>query len=150
MMPDEASLPIATVLIVDDDPAMLAYARTLLELDSYRVETAAGGLQAVELVSAGLLPDVVLLDVNMPDMDGLETLRRLLQIRPGLKVIMCSGAPDPRKALQAFISGAQEFIIKPFRHLYLTATLERCLASRGSGRQAVPWQVVQEIWEMAN
>lgn len=147
-MPGELSSP--TILVVDDDPAMRAYARTLLELDSYRVETAASGLQAVELVAAGLVPDAVLLDVNLPGIDGLETLRRLLQIVPGLKVIMCSGALDPRKALEAFISGAQEFIAKPFRHLYLSATLERCLAARSSGRQAVPWQVVQEMWEMSN
>lgn len=149
-MPGEASTPIATVLIVDDDDAMRHYIRTLLELDSYRVESAANGLEAVALVNAGLAPDVVLLDVNMPGIDGLETLRRLLQIRPGLKVIMCSGAPDPRKALEAFISGAQEFLTKPFRHLYLSATLERCLAARSSGRQAVPWHVVQDMWEMAN
>jgi CheY-like chemotaxis protein len=149
-MPGEASTPTATVLIVDDDPAMRHYIRTLLELDSYRVESAASGLEAVALVSAGLVPDLVLLDVNMPGLDGLETLRRLLQVRPSLKVIMCSGAPDPRKALEAFISGAQEFLTKPFRHLYLSATLERCLAARSSGRQPVPWHVVQDIWEMAN
>lgn len=149
-MPGESSSPAPFVLIVDDDTAMLAYVRTLLELDSYRVETAASGLQALELVAAGLVPDLVLLDVNLPGMDGLETLRRLLQMHPGLKVIMCSGAPDPRKALEAFVSGAQEFISKPFRHLYLSATIERCLATRANGRQSVPWQVVQEMWEMAN
>ena len=150
MAPGEVTKPTATVLIVDDDPEMLRYIRTLLELDCYRVETAAGGLQAIELVAAGLVPDVVLLDVNMPGTDGLETLRQLLQIRPTLKVIMCSGAPDPRKALQAFVNGAQEFLTKPFRHLYLSATLERCLATHSSGGQAVPWHVVQEIWELAN
>lgn len=147
-MPSPESSPL-TILVVDDDAAMLQYVRTLLELDSYRVHTANGGLEAVQLVSQGLSPDVVLLDVNMPGMDGLETLRQLLQIRPTLKVIMCSGAPDPRKALEAFVSGAQEFLTKPFRHLYLSATLERCLANR-SGRQAVPWNVVQEMWETAN
>jgi CheY-like chemotaxis protein len=149
-MPGDASTPTATVLIVDDDPVMLRYIQTLLELDSYRVQTAAGGLEAVQLVAAGLVPDVVLLDVNMPGLDGLETLRQLLHIRPTLKVIMCSGAPDPRKALEAFVNGAQDFLTKPFRHLYLSATLERCLATRSSGRQAVPWHVVQEMWEMAN
>jgi DNA-binding NtrC family response regulator len=149
-MESAGSSPTATVLIVDDDPAMLRYMRTLLELDGYRVETAASGKAAMERVSAGLAPELVLLDVNMPEMDGLQTLRCLLQIRPGLKVIMCSGVPDPRKALEAFISGAQEFLTKPFRHLYLSATVERCLATRSSGRQAVPWHVVQEMWETAN
>lgn len=149
-MPGDASTPTATVLIVDDDAAMRHYLRTLLELDSYRVQIAAGGLEAVQMVAAGLVPDIILLDVNMPGLDGLETLRQLLHIRPSLKVIMCSGAPDPRKALEAFVNGAQDFLTKPFRHLYLSAALERCLAVRSSGRQAVPWHVVQEMWEMAN
>lgn len=149
-MSADRSTPTATVLIVDDDPAMRHYLRTLLELDSYCVRSAASGREAVDLISAGLAPDLVLMDVNMPEPDGLETLRRLLQIRPGLKVIMCSGAPDPRKALEAFVNGAQEFLTKPFRHLYLSATLERCLATRNNGPQPVPWHVVQELWEMAN
>ena len=149
-MRNHRSTAAATVLIVDDDPAMRHYLRTLLELDAYRVHSAASGREAVELITAGLAPDLVLMDVNMPEPDGLETLRRLLQIRPGLKVIMCSGAPDPRKALEAFVNGAQEFLTKPFRHLYLSATLERCLAARNSGPQPVPWHVVQEMWEMAN
>ena len=149
-MEDAGSSPAATVLIVDDDPAMLRYIRSLLELDGYRVESAASGLAAVQRVSAGLAPDIVLLDVNMPEMDGLETLRQLLQVRPGLKIIMCSAVPDPRKALEAFISGAHEFLTKPFRHLYLSATLERCLATRSSTRQPVPWHVVQQMWEIAN
>ncbi|HKC70960.1 MAG TPA: response regulator [Terriglobales bacterium] len=149
-MPGDATTPTATVLIVDDDPIILRYIQTLLELDCYRVHTASSGLEAVQRVAAGLIPDVVLLDVNMPGLDGLETLRQLLHIRPSLKVIMCSGAPDPRKALEAFVNGAQDFLTKPLRHLYLSATLERCLAARGSSRQAVPWHVVQEMWEMAN
>ena len=147
-MPGKSSTPPVTILIVDDDPAMLHYIRILLELDSYRVEAASSGLQALQLVGAGLTPDLVLLDVNMPGMDGLETLRSLLQIRPSLKVIMCSAVPDARKALEAFVNGAQEFLTKPFRHLYLSATLERCLATPRNARQAVPWHVVQEMWEM--
>lgn len=148
-MSDNESSPAATILVVDDEPTLRQYFRTLLELEGYRTEAAASGLEAVELVRAGLAPDVVLLDVNMPGIDGVETLRQLLQIRPALKVIMCSGALDPRKALEAFVSGAQEFLTKPLRHLYLSAAVERCLAAR-SGRQAVPWYVVQEMWEMAN
>lgn len=146
-MATKPSAPAVSILVVDDDPAMLLYIRTLLELDSYKVETAGSGLQALQLVSAGLTPDVVLLDVNMPGMDGLETLRSLLQIRPSLKIIMCSAVPDARKALEAFVNGAQEFLTKPFRHLYLSATLERCLAITGNARQTVPWHVVQDMWD---
>lgn len=145
-MAAKSSTKPVTILAVDDDPAMLLYIRTLLELDSYKVETAGSGLLAVQLVSSGLAPDLVLLDVNMPGMDGLETLRSLLQIRPALKVIMCSAVPDARKALEAFVNGAQEFLTKPFHHLYLSATLERCLIT-GNTRQNVPWHVVQDMWD---
>jgi FixJ family two-component response regulator len=58
--------------------------------------------------------------------------------------------PDARKALEAFVNGAQEFLTKPFRHLYLSATLERCLTTPRNARQAVPWHVVQDMWEMKN
>ena len=146
-MPAKPKAKAVTILVVDDDPAMLLYIRTLLELDSYKVETASSGMQAVQLVSSGFAPDVALLDVNMPGMDGLETLRLLLQIRPGLKIIMCSGVPDARKALEAFVNGAQEFLTKPFHHLYLSATLERCLALAGNAGQTVPWHVVQDMWD---
>ncbi len=140
--------PTLTVLVVDDDPCMLHYVRALLESDSYKVETAGSGNEALDHLRAGVSPDVVLLDVNMPEMDGLQTLRQLLQFRPGLKVIMCSGIADPRKALAAFLMGAQDFLTKPFRHLYLSAALERCVHSRRDNK-SVPWQVVREMWEVS-
>jgi len=127
---------------------MLNYVRELLETDQYRVETAVGGLRALELVRSGLSPDVVLLDVNMPEMDGLETLTQLLELQPRLKVVMCSGTPNPRKALSALLMGAHDFLTKPFRHLYLSAAIERCLADR-KGNEPVRWSVVQDIWETA-
>ena len=140
--------PELTVLVVDDDPCMLHYVRALLESDCYKVETASSGTAALDQLRAGVSPDVVLLDVNMPEMDGLQTLRQLLQFRPALKVIMCSGIADPRKALTAFLMGAQDFLTKPFRHLYLSAALERCVHTRKDNK-TVPWQVVQEMWEVS-
>jgi CheY-like chemotaxis protein len=140
--------PRATVLVVDDDPSMLEYVRTMLELDGYRVETAVGGMAALDKLRCGAAPDLVLLDMQMPGMDGLETLRQLLRFRSGLKVIMCSGVSDPRKALAAFLLGAQDYLTKPFRHLYLSAALERCLHAP-AGRGSVPWNVVRDMWEVA-
>jgi CheY-like chemotaxis protein len=140
--------PRAMVLVVDDDESMLEYLRTMLELDAYKVETAHSGLAALDKLRSGLLPDAVLLDVQMPGMDGLETLRQLLRVRSGLKVIMCSCVADPRKALAAFLLGAQDYITKPFRHLSLSAALERCMAGR-PGKAPVPWNVVRDMWEVA-
>ena len=133
-----------TVLVVDDDLAMLRYLRTLLEIDGYDVETATSGREALGRVRSGLSPDVVLLDINMPGMDGLETLQELLDYQPDLKVIMCSCVTDPRKTMAAFLIGAQDFIPKPFRHPDLLAALERSLQSLGAST-AVRWETVRDI-----
>jgi len=119
-----------TVLVVDDSPAMLRYLRMLLEVDSYRVETATNGLEALLRLREGGIPDVVLLDLQMPQMNGVLTLRRLLKLHPALKVIMCSALADPWRIQEAKLLGAQAYLTKPVQHLYLTAALERCLDER--------------------
>jgi CheY-like chemotaxis protein len=116
----------ATVLIVDDSLEIQRYLRALLELDAYRVETASSGYQALQHLRHGCSPDIVLLDVQMPGMDGLETLRLLRQCRPRLKVIMCSGLDDPNKIREALALGAHTYLLKPIQHLYLSAAIERC------------------------
>jgi DNA-binding NtrC family response regulator len=122
-----------SVLVVDDSPAMLRYLRVLLELESYQVETASNGAEALQRLKEGSSAAIVLLDVEMPGMDGISTLRRLKRLRPDLKVIMCSGVQDPRTARQACRLGAQAFITKPVQHLYLSAAIERCLAATSAG-----------------
>ena len=123
-----------TVLVVDDSPEIQRYLRVLLELDSYRVETAGSGPEALQCLGRVHAPEVVLLDVQMPEMDGLETLRRMQELRPEPKVIMCSGEDDPSKVHQAFSLGAHAYLLKPVRHLYLSAAIERCLKSPAKRR----------------
>ena len=67
----------AKILLVDDEPGMLRYIRTLLEVDDHKVETASTGEEALERVQKGLRPDLVLLDLLMPGIDGLQTLEQL-------------------------------------------------------------------------
>jgi len=124
-----ANGPKATILVVDDSPAMLRYLRLLLEIDSYQVETASNGADAVLRIRQGFSPAVVLLDLQMPGMDGLKTLRRLLKLQPDLNVIMCSGVDDPAKVRRATLLGAKAYLTKPIQHLYLSAAVERCLDS---------------------
>jgi len=117
----------ATILVVDDSLEMQRYLRVLLELDSYRVEAASSGAEALQILSRGCAPQVVLLDVQMPGMDGLETLRRLQDLRPKPKVIICSAVDDPGKIAEAASLGAHAYLLKPIQHLYLSAAIERCL-----------------------
>src|SRR6476659_8532181 len=117
----------ANILLVDDEPGMLRYIRTLLEVDEYKVETATTGEEALERVQKGLQPDLVLLDLLMPGIDGLQTLEQLRQIRPGTKVVMLSCVSDTRKVVQAIRLGAQDYITKPFQNAELEAVIDLCL-----------------------
>ena len=82
----------AKILLVDDEPGMLRYIKTLLEVDDYKVETATTGEEALQKIDKGLQPDLVLLDVLMPGIDGLQTLERYAKSCPGDET-GCAGLP---------------------------------------------------------
>src|SRR3989442_11564759 len=126
------------ILLVDDEPGMLRYIRTLLEVDDYKVTTATTGEEALKTVEKGLQPDLVLLDVLMPGIDGLETLEQLRKIRPGVKVVMLSCVSDTRKVVQAMKLGAQDYLTKPFQKAELDSVIDLCL---GQGKQAFTGEV---------
>src|SRR5947207_465173 len=115
------------ILLVDDEPGMLRYIRTLLEVDEYTVETASTGEEALQRVQAGLRPDLVLMDLLMPGIDGLQTLEQLRQIQPGVKVVMLSCVSDTRKVVQAIRLGAHDYLTKPFQKAELDAVIDQCL-----------------------
>jgi two-component system response regulator AtoC len=117
----------ARILVVDDEPGMLAYLRTLLELNSYEVETVSNGNDALDAVIRGPMPDAVLLDLVMPGLDGLETLDRLRHLRPGIRVVMLSCISATRKVVDAVHLGAQDYLTKPFQEAELQSALKRCL-----------------------
>lgn len=117
----------AKILLVDDEPAMLRYIRTLLEVDNHTVETASTGEEALEKIDKGLEPDLVLLDVLMPGIDGLETLEQLRQKRPSAKVVMLSCVNDTKKVVQAMRLGAHDYLTKPFQKAELDAVIDQCL-----------------------
>ncbi|HEY6769517.1 MAG TPA: sigma-54 dependent transcriptional regulator [Candidatus Sulfotelmatobacter sp.] len=128
----------ANILLVDDEPGMLRYIRTLLEVDNYRVETATTGEEALQKVEKGLRPDLVLLDVLMPGIDGLETLEKLRQMQPGVKVVMLSCVNDTRKVVQAMRLGAQDYLTKPFQKAELDTVIDLCL---GKGKTTFTGEV---------
>jgi len=119
----------ANILLVDDEPGMLRYIKTLLEVDEHHVETASTGEQALESVQKGLKPDLVLLDLLMPGIDGLETLENLRKLQPGVKVIMLSCVNDTKKVVQAMRLGATDYITKPFQKAELDHVIDQCLGT---------------------
>jgi CheY-like chemotaxis protein len=128
MLSDRITDRSPTILVVDDSPEMRRYLRLLLELDSYHVETACNGSEALLKVREGLHPAVIVLDVQMPGMNGLKTLRHLRRLQPDLKVIMCSGIEDVRTVRRAELLGAEAYLTKPVQQLYLSAAVANCLA----------------------
>ena len=114
------------VLIVDDEPGMRAYLQTALEVESFQVEAAASGEEAVEKIQKNPA-DVVLLDMVLPGWDGLETLRRIRRISPFIRVVMISCVRDTRKVAQAMRLGAQDYLSKPIQEEELYEIVRFCL-----------------------
>jgi len=128
----------AKILLVDDEPGMLRYIKTLLEVDDYKVETASTGEEALQKIEKGLHPDLVLLDVLMPGIDGLQTLEQLRQVQPGVKVVMLSCVSDTRKVVHAMKLGAQDYLTKPFQKAELDAVIDLSL---GQGKATFSGEV---------
>lgn len=114
----------AAVLIVDDTLFMRASIRQMLEANGHSVAgEAANGLEAIEKYAA-VKPDVILMDITMPDMDGLEALRRIKEIDPAAKVVMCTAMGQQAMVAKAVELGAQQFIVKPFQPDRLMAAID--------------------------
>src|SRR5437868_11073747 len=120
------------VLVVDDEPGMLRYMKTMLELDSYNVWTANSGEAAVQRIKDGGNPDVVLLDLVLPGIDGLQTLEQLRRLRPDLKVVMLSCVSDPSKVVRAIQLGAHNYLTKPFQKSDLDQIMQQSLRTAAS------------------
>ena len=106
------------ILVVDDDLEVRLVLREFLSGRGYEVTVAESGLRALDLLD-DVDPQVVLLDVTMPQMDGVETLRRLLEARPALPVIMVTANADIGTTSRLLALGAADYIPKPFDLEYL-------------------------------
>jgi len=101
-----------TVLIVDDEPSIIQSLQGILIDEGFEVMAADAGLKALDIIKE-TIPDIVLLDIWMPDIDGIETLERIRELYPGLQVIMISGHGTIETAVRATKLGAYDFIEKP-------------------------------------
>ena len=109
------------ILVVDDDPEVRMATRDFLTSKGYEVAVAEGGREALRLLAASPA-DVVLLDVAMPDMDGMETLRRIVATHPAMPVIMVTTETETAQIRRALEAGANEYLMKPFTKI---AVLEK-------------------------
>jgi DNA-binding response OmpR family regulator len=116
------------ILIAEDDPLNRVLLATFLEEAGYRVGVAANGMQALKLIREGM-PDLVITDVNMPEMNGLELCRRLRSHHKlaRIPIIMLSGLTEPTEILAGYAEGADDYVGKPIDLSVLGAKIEALL-----------------------
>lgn len=103
----------ASIAVVDDDSGFSGYLRTFLALRGYEARSYSRGDEIVAAIRQGEPPDIVLLDVAMPGMDGIQTLKALKSARPELQVIMLSGREQANIIVEAVRLGAADYVVKP-------------------------------------
>ncbi len=132
------------ILIVDDLPANLKVLGSMLAQEGYNTTFATHGMQALERIESSR-PDLVLLDLMMPDMDGIEVCRILQQMSDlqSIPVIFLTASADPNHVIEAFAVGAVDYIAKPFHREELLARVRTHLELKQM-RDRLRWQAQQE------
>jgi two-component system response regulator AtoC len=111
------------VLVVDDEPSIRKYLQTLLDVEGFDVETVGSGREAIEKINSGERPEFIILDVLMPEINGIDTLKELLKIDRSLNVIMLSCSNEVGTVVEAIRIGAHDYLTKPFEKSELDAAM---------------------------
>ncbi|KRQ85995.1 Chemotaxis protein CheY [Caloramator mitchellensis] len=115
------------VLIVDDAAFMRMMLKDILVKNGYEVAgEAPNGLKAVELYKQEK-PDVVTMDITMPEMDGIQAVKEIKSFDPNAKIVMCSAMGQQAMVMEAIKSGAKDFIVKPFQPERVLEALKKVL-----------------------
>ena len=117
----------ANLLIVDDELGMRQFLTHLFQRDGHSVRAAENGREAMELLRAAP-SDLIVSDVRMPDMNGIELLRAARELLPDVEVVMMTAFANVDSAREAFLLGAYDFVQKPFDNDLLKETVARALA----------------------
>lgn len=124
ILPTEV-IDVANILICDDAAFMRNSLRIMLEKGGHTViGEAANGLEAVEQFK-NMKPDLVTMDITMPEVDGLTALKMIRQLDPNAKVIMVSAMGQESMVKEAVLSGAKTFIVKPFKEAYILEVIAK-------------------------
>lgn len=116
------------VLIIDDAAFMRMAIKRILEQNGYEIvgEAENGAVGFKKYIE--LKPDIVTMDITMPDMDGLKALESIMEYDPKAKVVMLSAMGQEKMVREAIILGAKSFIIKPFKNEHMLHTIEKVLS----------------------
>jgi len=114
------------ILVIDDEPAVCEVLQTVLEDHGYTVRTATSAKNLTDLLTPP--PDIILLDVLMPEINGLECLPQIKATAPDAHVVVITGVNDYRIADLFYEAGAHSFVTKPIKHKNLLETLQKISA----------------------
>lgn len=129
------------ILVVDDDPDVLTILRMTLESVGYDVTTALSAAEAFQKIEKYGLPHLALVDIMMPDIDGLEFCRKVHEYCD-LPVIMLTAVSEEETTAQAIREVAEDYVVKPFRQQELLARIERLLRRVGDFSYTLAPQIV--------
>lgn len=117
-----------SILVVDDAAFMRMMIKNILTKEGYNVVgEAENGKEAVTLYEK-LKPDLVTMDITMPEMDGIEGVKAIRQTDPEARIVMCSAMGQQAMVMEAIQAGAKDFIVKPFQQERILQAIERVLA----------------------
>lgn len=114
------------ILVVDDAVFMKEVLKEILEKNGYKVVEAQNGNEAIEKYKSES-PDLVILDVTMPELDGIEALKLIRKEDPNAKCIMCSSMGEQALIIESIIAGAKDFIVKPFQVDKIIETVKKII-----------------------
>jgi len=120
-----------SVLVVDDAAFMRMMLRQILSGEGYVVHEAVNGRDAVEKYGS-IRPDLVTMDITMPEMDGLEAIRRIRELDQSARVLVVSAMGQQQMIVEALESGALDFVVKPFQPAKVLEKVRKCMQSSPS------------------
>jgi two-component system chemotaxis response regulator CheY len=115
-----------TILVVDDAAFMRMMIRDILAEEGYTIHEAVNGRDALEKYEE-VSPDLVTMDITMPEMSGLDALRRIRSDDPHARVLMVSAMGQQQMIVEALEAGAMDFLVKPFQPTKVLETVKKCL-----------------------
>ncbi len=136
------------ILIVEDYEDTVAILKRLLEKEKFEVETALTGAEAMQKV-ASFRPEVIVLDISLPDVDGLDLIPRFKEEDPEVEIIVLTAYAELENAVRSVREGASDFISKPFDSRYLLHSIRRCLEMRHLRERLLRSEKLRALGEMA-
>lgn len=121
------------ILVIDDDPSVTSLLKRGLSYEGYAVDSAPSGTEGLA-VARERYPDLVILDIMMPGMDGLEVLRRLRSADPQLPILMLTAKDAPSDQVEGLQTGADDYVVKPFTFEVLLARVQALLRRQEAER----------------